>query len=75
MGATEFVHRRLIEERDRGVAILLISTDLEEILSLSDRIAVMYEGRINGELSSSPFDVERLGLLMSSAAVPDRKEG
>jgi simple sugar transport system ATP-binding protein len=67
-GATEFVHSRLVAERDRGVAVLLISADLDEILSLSDRVAVMYEGRINGELAAPPFDVERLGLLMAGAA-------
>jgi general nucleoside transport system ATP-binding protein len=66
-GATEFVHRRLVAERDRGVAILLISVDLDEILSLSDRVAVMYEGRINGELERPPFDVDRLALLMAGA--------
>jgi len=68
VGATEFVHRRLVEERDRGVAILLISTDLDEILGLSDRVAVIYEGRINGELEKPPFELERLGLLMAGAA-------
>lgn len=68
VGATEFVHRQLIAERERGVAILLISTDLDEILSLSDRVAVMYEGRINGELDQPPFDVNRLALLMAGAS-------
>lgn len=68
VGATEFVHRRLIEERDAGMAILLISTDLDEIISLSDRIAVIYEGRISGELTESPFDLQRLALLMAGGA-------
>jgi simple sugar transport system ATP-binding protein len=49
VGAIEFVHRRLVEERDKGRAILLVSFELEEILSLSDRILVMYEGRIAAE--------------------------
>ena len=49
VGAIEFVHRRLVEERDEGRAILLVSLELEEILSLSDRILVMYEGEIVGE--------------------------
>ena len=49
---------------DAGVAVLLISSELEEILDLSDRIAVMYRGRIIGEMSPSDTDLERLGLLM-----------
>ena len=49
VGAIEFVHRRLIEERDEGRAILLVSLELDEILSLSDRILVIYEGEIVGE--------------------------
>ncbi len=49
VGAIEFIHRRLVEERDEGRGILLVSLELEEILSLSDRILVMYEGEIVGE--------------------------
>ena len=49
VGAIEFVHRRLVEERDEGRAILLVSLELEEVLSLSDRILVIYEGEIVGE--------------------------
>jgi general nucleoside transport system ATP-binding protein len=64
VGAIEFVHRRLIEERDEGRAVMLVSLELEEILSLSDRILVMYEGRIVGEY---PPDVtaEELGIAMT----------
>jgi ABC-type uncharacterized transport system ATPase subunit len=64
VGAIEFVHRRLVEERDEGRAILLVSLELEEILSLSDRVLVMYEGRIVGEF---PPDVseEELGIAMT----------
>jgi ABC-type uncharacterized transport system ATPase subunit len=64
VGAIEFVHRRLVEERDNGRAILLISLELEEVLSLSDRILVLYEGRIVGEF---PPDVseEELGIAMT----------
>ena len=58
VGAIEFVHRRLVEERDEGRAILLVSLELEEILSLSDRILVMYEGEIVGEYGP---DVDRGG--------------
>ena len=65
IGAIEFIHRRLIEMRDAGKAILLISAELEEILALSDRIAVMHEGRILGEMPAAQADPQRLGLLMA----------
>jgi ABC-type uncharacterized transport system ATPase subunit len=64
VGAIEYVHRRLVEARDKGKAVLLVSLELEEVLSLSDRILVMYEGRIVGEF---PPDVseEELGIAMT----------
>ena len=64
IGAIEFIHRRLVEQRDAGVAILLVSAELDEIRSLSDRIAVMYEGRIVG-IENPDVSTERLGLLMA----------
>jgi ABC-type uncharacterized transport system ATPase subunit len=64
VGAIEFVHRRLVAERDEGRAILLVSFELEEILSLSDRILVMYEGRIVGEYPPSVSE-EELGIAMT----------
>ncbi len=67
VSAIEYVHRTLIEQRDAGVAILLISTELEEILALSDRIAVIYEGRIVGEVVGAGDDVDRLGMLMGGS--------
>jgi simple sugar transport system ATP-binding protein len=63
VGAIEFVHRRLVEERDEGRAILLVSFELEEILSLSDRILVIYEGRIVGEFPPT-VTREELGVAM-----------
>jgi simple sugar transport system ATP-binding protein len=66
VGAIEFVHRRLVEERDEGRAILLISFELEEILSLSDRILVIYEGRIVGEYPPT-VTAEELGIAMIGA--------
>ena len=64
IGAIEFIHRRIVQERDEGTAVLLVSAELDEVRSLSDRIAVMYEGRI---VSIEPPDApeERLGLLMT----------
>jgi general nucleoside transport system ATP-binding protein len=64
VGAIEFVHRRLVEERDRGRAILLVSFELEEVLSLSDRILVIFEGRIVGEFSPDVSE-EELGIAMT----------
>ncbi len=65
VGATEYVHKELVRQRDQGMGILLISTELEEILALSDRIVVLCEGRITGEQSSTNVDVEKLGLMMA----------
>src|SRR3989440_11174369 len=71
IGAIEFIHRRLVTERDGGAGILVVSAELDEIRSLSDRIAVMYEGRI---VSTEPADAseERLGLLMTGGGAGDR---
>jgi ABC-type uncharacterized transport system ATPase subunit len=63
VGAIEFVHRRLVEERDEGRAVLLVSLELDEILSLSDRILVMYEGEIVGEYGPDVTE-EELGIAM-----------
>ena len=67
ISATEYIHHVLIEQRSAGVAILLISEDLDEILALSDRIAVIYEGKIVGILDRADADVETLGLMMAGA--------
>lgn len=67
VGATEYVRQQLLEQRNRGAAVLLISEDLDEILALSDRIAVIYEGEIVGLLPATEATPERLGLLMSGA--------
>ncbi len=69
VGAIEFIHRQLIEQRDRGKAILLFSLELEEIRSLSDRIVVMYYGEIVGEMSADEATDEKLGLLMAGRQV------
>ncbi|MEX2502824.1 MAG: ATP-binding cassette domain-containing protein, partial [Trueperaceae bacterium] len=65
IGAIEFIHRQVVRARDAGLAVLLVSADLNEILSLSDRIAVMYEGGIMGELSAEDATAEQLGLMMA----------
>ncbi len=68
VGATEYVRKRLLEERDKGTAIVLLSEDLDEVLALSDRIAVIYEGGIRGIVPSAEATPEKLGLLMAGAA-------
>jgi len=67
VGATEYVRGKLLEQRERGAAVLLISEDLDEVLALSDRIAVIYEGQITGILPASQATPERLGLMMSGS--------
>ncbi len=64
IGATDYIRQQLLEQRQRGAAMLLISEDLEEIMALSDRIAVIYEGQIAGVLPASEATPERLGLLL-----------
>jgi simple sugar transport system ATP-binding protein len=65
VGATEFIHRQLIVERDQGRAVLLVSSELSEVLSLSDRILVMYEGRVLAELDGPQATEQTLGALMA----------
>jgi general nucleoside transport system ATP-binding protein len=71
IGAIEFIHQRIVAERDQGAAVLLVSAELDEVRSLSDRIAVIYEGRI---VSFEPGDApeERLGLLMTGGGAGTR---
>ena len=65
IGATEYIHQRLLVQREAGTAILLISEDLDEVLALSDRIAVIYEGRIMGIIPRQVAVSEKIGLLMA----------
>ena len=67
VGAIEYIHKQLVHERDKGRAILLISLELDEVMSLSDRILVMYEGEIVGELDPKTTTVQELGLYMAGA--------
>jgi simple sugar transport system ATP-binding protein len=65
VGASEYVREELLARRRDGAAILLISEDLEELLSLSDRIVVLYEGRVVGRMEASQAEPEQLGMLMA----------
>ena len=65
VGATEFVRNQMISQSEAGTAVLLISEDLEELVSVADNIAVLFEGRIMGILASDEADIEKLGLMMA----------
>ena len=67
IGAIEFIHRELLRSRDQGCAVLVVSVELEEILSLADRILVMFGGRIMGEVPAARADERTLGLMMAGA--------
>ncbi len=69
VGAIEFVHRRLVEHRDQGNAVLLVSFELDEVMALSDRIAVIYEGKIVAVVDPNETSEEELGLLMAGGHV------
>jgi len=66
VGSTEFIHRKLVDARDAGMAVLLVSAELDEVLSLADRIAVMYRGRIAGVLAPEEATPEVLGFMMAT---------
>ena len=71
VGAIEYIHKQLVAERDAGKAILLVSLELDEVMTVSDRILVMYEGEIVGELDPKTTTVEELGLYMAGAKRED----
>ena len=67
VGAIEYIHKQLVAQRDAGKAVLLVSLELEEVMSIPDRILVMYEGEIVGEFDPKTTTVEELGLYMAGA--------
>ena len=71
VGAIESVQQLLLNQRAQGTAILLVSEDLDELLSLSDRIAVMYEGQIVGTVCTGEFDINQIGLMMTGTSLGD----
>lgn len=74
VGAIEMIHEAIVRERDAGNAILLVSLELDEVMNLSDRILVMYEGEIVGEVNPKETTLQELGLYMSGAKRDERKE-
>ncbi len=75
VGAIEFIHKRLIEQRDHGKAVLLLSFELDEIMNISDRIAVIYEGRIVAVVNPKETTEQELGLLMAGSSRKEAGEG
>ena len=71
VGAIEYIHKQLVAQRDAGKAVLLVSLELDEVMSLSDRILVMYEGQLVGQLNPKTTTVAELGLYMSGAKRDD----
>jgi simple sugar transport system ATP-binding protein len=67
VGSIEFIHKTIVAERDRGAAVLLVSAELDEVMSLSDQIAVIYHGKIVAVVSAEEATRENLGLLMAGA--------
>ena len=73
VGAIEYIHRQIVAQRDAGKAVLLVSLELDEVMTVSDRILVMYEGEIVGELDPKQTTVEELGLYMAGAKKESKK--
>ena len=67
VGAIEYIHKQIVAQRDAGKAVLLVSLELDEVMSLSDRILVIYEGEIVGELDPKTTTAEEMGLYMAGA--------
>ncbi|MFA5523311.1 MAG: heme ABC transporter ATP-binding protein, partial [Tissierellales bacterium] len=74
VGAIEYVHKQLVARRDAGKAVFLVSLELDEVMEVSDRILVIYEGEIVGELDPKKTTVQELGLYMSGAKRDTVKE-
>jgi simple sugar transport system ATP-binding protein len=68
VGSIEFIHKQIVTQRDAGLGVLLVSSELDEVLSLSDRVAVMYRGQIVGVLEGKAAEREKIGLMMAGAA-------
>jgi simple sugar transport system ATP-binding protein len=74
VGSIEYIHKRMIEKRDEGTAILLVSTELEEVMQLSDRIAVMYRGKIIDIVDADTASKEMIGLLMAGVKLSEEEK-
>jgi simple sugar transport system ATP-binding protein len=72
VGSIEYIHERIVEKRDQGTAVLIVSVELDEVMALADRIAVMYRGRIVALMQAEEATRERLGLLMAGSSVGEK---
>jgi len=75
VGAIEYIHKQIVAQRDAGKAVLLVSLELDEVMNVSDRILVMYEGEIVGELDPKQTTVQELGLYMAGAKRQEKYAG
>jgi simple sugar transport system ATP-binding protein len=75
VGAIEYIHKRLIEQRDNGKGVLVVSFELDEILNVSDRIAVMFDGNITGIVDAKETNEQELGLLMAGVPLEEVRKG
>jgi simple sugar transport system ATP-binding protein len=76
VGSIQYIHERIVDKRDDGTAVLIVSSELDEVMALADRIAVMFRGRIIGTVDAETTTRERIGLMMAGASVealPDRE--
>src|SRR5207245_7519798 len=67
VGSIQYIHERIVQKRDEGAAVLIVSSELDEVLALADRIAVMYRGRITGIIDAADADRDEIGLMMAGA--------
>ena len=74
MGAIEYIHKRLIEQRDQGKGVLLMSFELDEVMNISDRIAVMYDGKVIAVVDAEQTNESELGLLMAGVPLEKARE-
>ena len=75
VGAIEYIHKRLVDERNNGRAVLLISLELDEVLALADRIAVIYDGEIVDILDRKEATEQKLGILMAGGSLKKENQG
>ena len=75
IGASEFVHHKLLDAKEEGAGVLLISADLDEVLAVSDRVVVINEGEIMGEFVPGEIDYSQIGLLMGGTRLDEKKAG
>jgi len=73
VGSIEYIHSQLVQKRDQGAGVLLVSAELDEVLSLADRVIVMFDGRIMGIVPSATATKEEIGLLMAGVHVPTQE--